>query len=307
MTRLSGTHLLEVKVMRGIILFVSFLLVASITGVAAEGSGEKPQSHKIFVNGLWLAYEDVGKGPPVVLVPGSLSDYRIWFNQVAPFSQHNRVIAYSRRYNWPNSAPGQGADGSIVRQVDDLSALIKGLGIAPAHIVGHSYGGSIALFLAVSHPEVVRTLVLAEPRADAVLENVPGAEADLKAFQNFGAAFQQALARGDTERAVKTLADFVAPGDTLPAEIHNMFITNIPAVKVEGRSRFTCEDARRIAAPTLVLSGERSPSGYRRTADAVAHCVVRGELVMIPGASHPMQILNPRAFNEAVLKFVVQH
>ena len=293
--------------MRAIILLVSFLLVASVTGVAAQGSGGKLESHKIFVNGLWLAYEDVGKGPPIVLVPGSLSDYRIWFNQIEPFSQHNRVIAYSRRYNWPNSAPGQGADGSMMRQVDDLSALIKGLGIAPAHIVGHSYGASIALFLAVSHPEVVRSLVLAEPGAPAMLENVPGTEADVKAILNFRAAFQQALASGDAERAVKTLADFIAPGDSLPAEIHNMFITNIPAGKVETNSRFTCEDAQRIAAPTLVLSGDRSPSGYRRTADAVAHCVARGELVMIPRASHPMQILNPPAFNEAVLKFVVQH
>jgi len=106
---------------------------------------------------------------------------------------------------------------------------------------------------------------------------------------------------------VNTLTDFVAPGDTPPTEIHNMFITNIPAVRVERGSRFTCEDARRIAAPTLVLTGDRSPSGFRRIAATVAHCVVRGELVMISGASHPMQILNPRAFNEAVLKFVAQH
>jgi pimeloyl-ACP methyl ester carboxylesterase len=293
--------------MRAIILVASFIVVASITGVAAQGSGEKPQSHKIFVNGLWLAYKDVGKGPPIVLVPGSLSDYRIWFNQIEPFSQHNRVIAYSRRYNWPNSAPGQGADGSMMRQVDDLSALIKGLGIAPVHIVGHSYGGTIALFLATSHPEVVRTLVLVEPNAPPWLENMPGAEADLKAIQNFNAAFQQALASGDAERAVKTIWDFVAPGDALPAEIHSMFIINIPAVKVEKGSRFTCEDARRIAAPTLSLTGDRSPSGFRLAADAVAHCVMRGELVMIPRASHPMQILNPQAFNAAVLKFVAQH
>jgi len=151
---------------------------------------------RIFVNGLWLAYEDVGKGPPIVLVPGAFSDLRIWFNQTPALSAQNRVIAYSRRYNWPNSAPGQGADGSMMRQVDDLSALIKGLGIVPAHIVGHSYGGSITLFLAVSNPEVVRTLVLAEPGASAMLENMPGAEADLKAFQNFFAAMQQALASG---------------------------------------------------------------------------------------------------------------
>ena len=285
------------------------LLVMSVALAALVSQSTAVPIQRIFVNGMWLAFEDKGQGPPIVLVPGSLSDLRIWLNQTPALSVHNRVIAYSRRYNWPNSAPGQDADGSMARQVDDLSALIKGLGIAPAHIVGHSYGGSIALFLAVSHPEVVRTLVLAEPRADAVLENLPGAEADLKAFQNFGAAVQQALASGDAERIVNTLAGFVAPGDTLPAEIHNMFVSNVPAFRVERKSPFTfsCKDAGRIVAPTLVLTGDRSPGVYRRTADAVAHCVARGELATIPRASHPMQILNPQAFNEAVLMFVAQH
>ncbi len=267
------------------------------------------QTHRIFVNGLWLGYQDAGNGPPIVLVPGSFSDFRIWFNQMEPFSHRNRVIAYSRRYNWPNSAPDQSADGSIGRQVDDLAALIKGLGIAPAHIVGHSYGGSIALLLAVAHPELVRTLVLAEPGVRAVLENIPEAKADLAAFQSFGAAMQQAVASGDSERMVKTLVDFVAPGEfaRLPAEIHTMFLANIPAVKVEGNSRFTCGDAQRITVPTLVLTGDRSPSGYRRIADVVARCVMRGDLVTIPNASHPMQFLNPQAFNEAVLAFLAKY
>src|SRR2546425_852726 len=101
------------------------------------------QTHKIFVDGLWLSYVDRGRGAPIVLVPGTLSDFRIWMNQVEPFSQHGRVLAYSRRYNWPNSAPGTGSDGSMQRQVEDLATLIKGMGLAPAHIVGHSYGGTI--------------------------------------------------------------------------------------------------------------------------------------------------------------------
>jgi pimeloyl-ACP methyl ester carboxylesterase len=267
------------------------------------------QAHRIFVNGMWLSYIDKGKGAPIVLVPGSLSDFRIWFAQIEPFSRRGRVIAYSRRYNWPNSTPSKEADGSMQRQVEDLSALIKGLGIAPAHVVGHSYGGSIALFLALAHPEVVRTLVLAEPGVRTVLENEPGTEADLKAFQGFSAALGQAIASGDAERIVKTLVDFVAPGEfeTLPPEIHRMLVANIPAAKVEGSTRLTCQDARRITAPTLVLTGNRSPLGYRHIAEIVARCVQNGDLVKIPGASHPMQFGNPQAFNDAVLAFVAKY
>src|SRR5436853_1150241 len=292
--------------MRAMILLVILFLSVSTTGVAVQGSIGQPQSHKVFVNGLWLAYEDVGKGPPIVLVPGTMSECRIWRNQVEPFSQRGRVLAYSRRYNWPNSAPGAGADGSMQRQVEDLAALIKGMGLAPAHIVGHSYGGTIALFLALGHPEMVRTLVLAEPGVPAVLENVPGMEADVKARQDFTAAAAQAFASGDAERVVKTLFDFVAPGVTPPSEIHSMFVSNVRAAKVEGSARFTCKDARPITVPTLVVTGDRSPVFFRHTAEIVARCVPGAELARIPGASHPMQLMNPQAFNEAVLTFLVQ-
>jgi non-heme chloroperoxidase len=297
--------------MRGTILLVSFLLGASMSGIAAQGSVGKLQIHKIFVNGLWLAYEDVGKGPPIVLVPGSLSDYRIWFNEIEPFSQHNRVIAYSRRYTWPNAGPGAGADASVARQVDDLAALISGLGISPGHIVGHSYGGLIALLLALQHPELVRTLVLEEPTVPTVLANTPGSEADLKSFQDSGAALQAAFASGEAERIVKTVVDFVAPGEfaSMPSEMHAMFVGNVPSYRAEAvpRPPIACQDIGRITIPTLVLRGELSPSGFRHIAEVVAHCVARGSVVTIPKAMHPMQLDNPQAFNEAVLTFVAKY
>ena len=63
---------------------------------------------------------------------------------------------------------------------------------------------------------------------------------------------------------MNTLADFIAPGDTLPAEIHNMFISNVPAWKVERKSPFTfsCKDAGRIVVPTLVLRGIEAPEVF---------------------------------------------
>lgn len=271
------------------------------------GDATAVQIHKIFINGLWLSYVDRGKGAPIVLVPGSMADLRIWTNQIEPLSRHNRVLAYSRRYNWPNSAPGTGADGSMQRQVEDLADLMRGLGLAPAHIVGHSYGGSIALFLALGHPEVVRTLVLAEPAVWTALENVPGMEASVKTRQDFVAAVSQASASGDAERFVKTIVDFVAPGENVPSEIHNMFVSNVPAVKVENSARFTCEDARHINVPTLVLAGDRSPLPFRHMAEIVARCVPGGELVKIPEAGHTMYLMNPQAFSDAVLAFVGRH
>jgi len=219
-----------------------------------------------------------------------------------------RVIAYSRRYTWPNAAPDAGADASFTRQVEDLAGLIQSLGIAPAHIVGHSFGGTIALFLAFEHPELVRSLLLAESGAAALLD-FPRTDTELEASQNFARALQEAFASGDSALVMEALFDYVAPGTmpAMPAEIRNMLRGNVPALKVERstpRPSCTCGDVRRVAVPALVLAGDRSPSIFRRGAKFLAQCFPRSVLVSIAGAGHMMQLDNPQAFNEAVLTFL---
>src|SRR6185436_1351290 len=108
-------------------------------------------------------YLEKGRGLPVIFVHGGLDDYRAWQPQLEPFAQSYRVIAYSRRYNFPNNNPHIRPDHSAIIEAEDLAALIKKLKLGRVHLIGHSYGALTALFLAVKHPELVRTLVLAEP------------------------------------------------------------------------------------------------------------------------------------------------
>ena len=69
----------------------------------AETTENKPvQLTRLRVNGVDLHYLEIGKGVPVIFVHGGLDDYRMWDAQLEPFSQQYRVIAYSRRYNYPN-------------------------------------------------------------------------------------------------------------------------------------------------------------------------------------------------------------
>jgi hypothetical protein len=100
------------------------------------------KARNIRVGGMSFAYVDLGSGPTVVLIHGSISDYREWSKQMEALAKHHRVIAYSRRYHWPNSPPGEDTDATVPRQVEDLVAIINSLGLAPTHIVGHSYGYS---------------------------------------------------------------------------------------------------------------------------------------------------------------------
>jgi non-heme chloroperoxidase len=128
----------------------------------------------VNINGRALEYRELGKGEPVIFVHGSASDYRTWQLQQEAFPERFRMIEFSRRYHWPNDPIPDGADYSMDEHVSDLQALVRSLDAAPAHLVGHSYGGFLCLLLAMRQPSLVRTLVLAEPPVITVfVSNTP--------------------------------------------------------------------------------------------------------------------------------------
>ncbi len=266
----------------------------------------------ITVEGMSFAYVDLGSGPPVILIHGSISDYREWSTQMEALAKHHRVIAYSRRYHWPNSPPGNDADATVPRQAEDLAAIIELLGLAPASIVGHSYGGTVALFLALQHPELVRMLVLIEPSVRSVLVNTPESEGVEKEGQAVRDEMKQAFASGDAERVVRTYLARVAPGefDNAPPKTRKIYRANVAAFRLDftaPRPTLTCEDIQRIAAPALVLTGGRSPMGLQQMAEGVAHCLKGGNILKLPQATHHMQLDHPHEFNDTVLAFLAKH
>ncbi|MFI4979433.1 MAG: alpha/beta fold hydrolase, partial [Nevskiales bacterium] len=106
----------------------------------------------LHVNGYDLSYVQAGSGKPLLLVHGSLCDYRFWRPQMEPLAAQRRVIAVSLRHYWPDSWDGGGAGFSPQQHADDLAAFIDGLGIGPVDLVGHSRGGTVAWLLAQQHP-----------------------------------------------------------------------------------------------------------------------------------------------------------
>src|SRR5262249_22973249 len=127
------------------------------------------------VGGVSLYYELAGAdGAPVVLGHGSWGDHSNWSAVGPELSKRFRVLAYHRPGHsqswWP---PGQ---GSVGEDVDDLAALIEQLGLAPAHIVGNSFGAIITLRLACRRPELFRSLAIHEPPLIGLLQGDPRLE-----------------------------------------------------------------------------------------------------------------------------------
>lgn len=179
---------------------------------SAEPTETKPvQLTRVRVNGVNLHYLAIGKGVPIIFVHGGLDDYRMWEAQLKPFSQRHRVIAYSRRYNYPNNNPHIRPDHSAVVEADDLAALIRKLKLGRAHIVGHSYGAFAALFLAVRYPELVRTLVLAEPPVMRwAQERLEGNTLFTEFMDNLWRPAGEAFQRGDKEQALRVTVKYFA-------------------------------------------------------------------------------------------------
>src|SRR6185503_8015369 len=146
----------------------------SDTGKTTQSEGSAvPEVKSIFINGDSIHYIDIGKGDPVVFVHGSLGDFRTWAGQMDTFAKNHRVIAYSRRFAYPNKQViNDSADYTVIPHAKDLAEFIKALKLEPVHLVGHSYGAFIALLTTKDHPELVRSLMLGEPPVMPLLENV---------------------------------------------------------------------------------------------------------------------------------------
>ena len=116
----------------------------------------------VVVNGVRLHHEERGHGAPILCVHGGGSTALLWEDALPALARLGRVIAYDRRGCSRSERPEPYARTTVAEQADDAAALLAALGAGPAVVVGRSYGGAVALDLAIRHPARVRALALLE-------------------------------------------------------------------------------------------------------------------------------------------------
>src|SRR4051812_7636331 len=110
-----------------------------------------------------LPYLDRGHGAAVLFVHGSNVDCRIWDDHAAIIGRQYRLVAPTQRHFGVRPTPHDGPTFSIQTHAADLAAFIEALSIAPATIVGWSYGAAVCLAMSIQYPEIVERLFLYEP------------------------------------------------------------------------------------------------------------------------------------------------
>lgn len=262
------------------------------------------------IGGHVVAYFDAGRGPPVVLVHGSLNDCRAWTQQMDAFCARYRTLAPSLRHCWPERWDGRGHDFTVEQHAADIAALVRLQGLGPVHAIGHSRGGAVAIQLALEHPQYVHSLVLADPGGLEAL--LPQSEEGRAASTESAAMFARLradLALGEPVLAAQRFVDALGgegAWQRRSAEQRQVVLDNLATgPHCAQRPAFTRAKLSSLQGPLLLVTGARSPARYARMLAELERCNdnVRG-LVTIPDAAHAMNRENPVAFNRIVLAFL---
>ena len=303
------------KSMKMLLIMLMLIALASFLSLRAVSAPKWPIPDgikTIEVNGYDMAYQEVGSGIPLVLVHGSMSDYRTWGTQVPDFSNAYRTISVSLRHSYPEKWNGDGDDFSVVQHASDVVALIKKLNNEKVHLLGWSRGGSIALTVASLYPEIIRTLVLVDANMLPLIPGTPEEQKWMAAANASAESVRANLAKGEREKAAQEWLDLNSrPGtwEKAPDRLKQSILDNIGTGTDSGeRGKFSCADIQKFSFPILLLNGERSPKLYEEMIAVMRQCKpdIPAPLI-VPNATHTMHRDNPQFFNKAVLDFLNQH
>src|SRR5437588_1135254 len=260
--------------------------------------------HVTSDDGVKLYYEETGSGTPVVFVHEFAGDYRSWEPQVRHFARRYRCIVYNARGYPPSDVPSDVERYSQDRARDDILAVLDGLKLAKAHIVGLSMGGFATLHFGFTYPDRARSLVIAGcgygAAPDKRAQFAEEAEASAKRFEELTMAkAAEAYALGPTRvqhqnrdpRGWREFADQFAEHSTEGA------VLTMRGVQKRRPSLFELVDKMKtITAPTLIMTGDEDWPCLE-PGILMKKNISTAALVVMPNAGHNINLGDPAAVN----------
>jgi len=255
------------------------------------------------INDIEIAYTDSGIGRPVVLIHGYPFNRSLWNEQIAALSSSYRVIAPDLRgFGESESAPGT-ATMNVMAQ--DVGLLLNHLGIARAAIGGLSMGGYVALAFYKQLPSRVRTLVLADTRAQADTE-----EGKQTRAQQAEKALNEGMAGIADAMLPKLLTpETVSKRPEVVKSVRDMMLKTKPegaAAALHGMAERDDQTAllAKITVPALVMVGAEDAITPVADSEKMHAAIPGSRLVVIENAGHVSNLERTEQFNDALLSFL---
>ena len=258
---------------------------------------------RVEVDGLRIAFSRSGEGPALVLVHGALSDSRVWQHQVDDLSEEFTVVA------WDAPGCGRSADPPesfrMPEYADCLAGLVETLRLEKPHLLGHSFGGALALEFYRRHPTLPATLILAGGYAGWA-GSLPANEVSRRLLF--------------AERA----ADLLSTGGFQPRSMPGLFSAKLPvdrarsleiimadsrpvATRAMAHALAECnlnDMLSRITVPTLLLYGDADERSGPEVAKALNAHIPTSRLSILPGMGHMGYLESPEQFDNAIREFL---
>jgi pimeloyl-ACP methyl ester carboxylesterase len=251
-----------------------------------------------------LGEPDDNAGDIVVLLHSSASSSRQWQGVMAMLRGSYRLLApdfhgYGETPAWRGPSAF-----SLSDEVALIETALRGYQ-APVHLVGHSYGGAVALRYALQYPHKLRSLLLIEPVAFHLLRNAGQPDSDHRFFHEVDAVAQQVsqgLAQGDHHAAMTAFVDYWNGAGTwarTPPEVRDRLsrqaakvALDFQATQTEAADQAAYAD---ITVPSLIIRGSHSPRPVQRIAELIAGALPASRLITLEGGhmlpiTHPEQI-----------------
>jgi len=254
---------------------------------------------------------EAGFGPSVLCLHMSAASSSQWRPLMDHISASFRVLA-ADLYGEGRSPPW--TSDRDCRIDDELNLLVPLLtAAAPCHLVGHSYGGAVALQMALACSKSVKSMVLYEPALWGLLLTTDPEDAGTKEILTVRQALLDHLNSGNETAAAQDFIDYWSGSGTWESTPENRRPALIQGVKATAKKwreavgyPFEPQELQRIKVPLLLLTGTASPLAARLAATRLSRLVPHAELVELPELGHMGPITHPDLVNAEIGAFLAR-
>ncbi len=258
-------------------------------------------------NGLF--FKETGEGETIIFVHGSQEDYRVFLPQLELLGKEFHVITYSRHYNYPNKKIyRKGTSFSPITEAEDLEKLRQQLGVEKFNVVGHSYGGLVALAYANKYQDRLASITVSEPP----ILSIAGCDESLMATKKgLIEKLRTSFGTKDTTLVMKAIFEFFVGEDIqnqIPPQALQALKLNLPEMEALANSDNPFPNLNTVFdLPIMIITSEKVMPVLTCTNKTLISTTPNAKHVKIPDASHDMWMTHPEVMSSHLKKFVLDN